>query len=177
MNSQDEFLSVFLKYQREIRASIASAVRDVSVRDDLFQETAMILWRTFDRYDATRPFDSWARGVVRNVVLQHWRKAGKAALQLEPAALDAVMEAYEETREESGLMEEALQRCLQKLSSHARQLLELRYQMGLALAEMAERLKSNLNAVNQALLRTRAALQRCIEGRQSLAEREGAPGA
>lgn len=174
MPAEGEFLKLFLAHQREIGAFVSAAVRDANVRDDIVQQTALILWRTFDQYDRTRPFVSWARGIARNVILQHHRKSERNPVLLEPGALDAVMEACNETREEDpGLYQEALQHCLRRITPKSRQLLEMRYQRSLSLAEMADLVHSTLNAVNQALFRIRAALQTCIGNYRRALMQEG----
>ena len=173
MPSQDEFLKLFLVHQREIRAFVAAAVRDPHARDDIFQETALALWKTFDRYDPARPFDTWARGVARNMILRHRRKSGSNLVLLEPEALEAVAIAYDETREEDDSYTEALRNCMEKTPVQTRRLLDLRYQQSLSLAEIGKRVHSNTNAVNQALVRARLALQACIENRLAMLNKEG----
>ena len=91
MATHDSFLPLFLRHQREIRLFIAATIRDPHLQNDLFQETAMTLWRSYDRYDVRCPFDSWARGIARNLIRQHWRKAARNAMLLAPEAIDAVM--------------------------------------------------------------------------------------
>ena len=73
-----------------------------------------------------------------------------------------------------GLYPEALQHCLAQAPAKSRQLLELRYQLSLGIAEIATRLNSTGNAVNQALIRLRTALQDCIERRIRALRQTGA---
>src|SRR5262249_9389917 len=60
MDSQNEFLPLFLKHQVGIRAFLGSLVRDPHARNDLFQEVALVLWHEFPRYDRARSFGAWA---------------------------------------------------------------------------------------------------------------------
>jgi RNA polymerase sigma-70 factor (ECF subfamily) len=174
MPDQAEFLRLLLSHQREIGAFVAAAVRDTHVRDDIVQQTALALWRTFDRYDRTRPFDCWARGIARNIIRQHYRKSARDPVLLKPEALDAVMQAFDETREEDpGLYPEALRHCVEKAPPKSQQLLELRYRMSLSMADIAKRLRTTQGAVNQALCRIRRALRTCIEGRLRILAQQG----
>jgi RNA polymerase sigma-70 factor (ECF subfamily) len=174
MADADDFLKLFLAHQREIRVLVSAAVRDPHARDDLVQQTALILWRTFEKYDRTRPFVAWARGVARNVILQHYRQSARCPVLLDPAALEAVLEAYNETPEdEAELYQAALRECLQKAPPKSRQLLELRYQQTLGLAEMAAGLHCTVNAVNQTLVRIRTALRACIESQLRTPSQQG----
>jgi RNA polymerase sigma-70 factor (ECF subfamily) len=175
MSSEAEFLSLFLPLQRELRAYVSAAIRDNHAQNDIIQQTALILWRTFDQYDRTRPFATWARGIARNVILQHYRKAGRNPILIEPEALEALLNAFAETQpDDPGLYPEALQLCLAQAPAKSRQLLELRYQLSLSIADIAGRLNSTGNAVNQALIRIRTALQDCIERRMRALRQTGA---
>jgi len=60
----DRFLPLFLACPNDLRAFIGAMVRDPALREDLFQEVSMVLWRKFDSYDLTRPFGAWARGIA-----------------------------------------------------------------------------------------------------------------
>ena len=174
MASQDEFLPLFLRYRQEIHSFIAMIVRDPQVQEDLFQETAMTAWQCFERYDNSRPFDSWVRGIARNRIQQHWRKKGKLPVTLDSSAIEAVTEASEEVGEEFRLLEDALRSCMAKIAIHTRRLLNFRYQESLSLAAIAQRLQCTVNAVNLALIKTRSALRRCMESQDQAMEEGGA---
>ena len=59
MSSESEFLKFFLQHQRELMAYVSAAIRDTHAQNDIMQQTALILWRTFDQYNRTRPFTAW----------------------------------------------------------------------------------------------------------------------
>ena len=56
--------------QKVARAYGAAADR----RGDLLQEMAVALWRSFDRYDASRPFSTWAYRIALNVAISFYRR-------------------------------------------------------------------------------------------------------
>jgi RNA polymerase sigma-70 factor (ECF subfamily) len=140
-------------------------IRDRHAREDLFQETALALWRDIGRYDPSRPFGAWARGVAAHKVLQGWAKARRVPVTLTPEAIQAVGEACERVECDAGVEQEALRKCLDELSGKSRHLLELRYEKSLQLDEMARLLESTLGAVHKSLSRIRQHLQRCVEFR------------
>ena len=69
----EQFLPLFLAAQSDLRAFIGATVRDRALREDVFQEVAMVLWRTFDRFDASRSFGAWARGVAARKIMEDRR--------------------------------------------------------------------------------------------------------
>src|SRR5262249_20181018 len=70
MDRRVEFLRLFERRQAEIRAFIGSLIRDPHVREDLFQEVALVLWQEWERYDPQRSFGAWARGITANKIMQ-----------------------------------------------------------------------------------------------------------
>nr|MDA3962537.1 sigma-70 family RNA polymerase sigma factor [Planctomycetota bacterium] len=89
-----EFLLRFLQVQDGLRAAALSLCGDPHQADDLFQETTMACWRSYDRYDPERPFGAWARGVLRNVAHAHWRKQAKAGVSLSQEAIESIVGAH-----------------------------------------------------------------------------------
>jgi len=165
MSQQEEFLTLFLRHQEDVRAFIGSLVRDLHTRDDVFQEVALILWNEFPRYDRARSFGAWARGVAANKVLQRWGKDSRAPVPFPPEAIQALLDAYDRTEIDHSLRVEALQRCLDGLPEKSRRLLALRYEQSLKLGQIAERLRTTADAVHKALSRIRERLQECVRRR------------
>jgi RNA polymerase sigma-70 factor (ECF subfamily) len=50
---------------------------DVTVAEDLVQETFAQALASLARYDARAPFFAWLRGIALNVVRKHWRTRGR----------------------------------------------------------------------------------------------------
>src|SRR2546425_12489481 len=97
MGPQNEFLPLFLEHQVSLRAFIGSLLRDRHARDDVFQEVALILWNEFARYDPSRSFGAWARGIAANKVMQRWRQDTRTPAPVPPEAVQALLDAYERT--------------------------------------------------------------------------------
>jgi RNA polymerase sigma-70 factor (ECF subfamily) len=171
MGPHGEFLPLFLEHQVGVRAFIGSLVRDRHTRDDLFQEVALTLWHEFPRYDRTRSFGAWARGIAANKVLQRWHRDNRLPVPFAPEAIAALLDAYDRSEKVESLRAEALEQCLEQLPEKSRQLLALRYERSLKLAEIADRLKTTLDAVHKALSRIRDRLGRCVERRLAAAQK------
>jgi len=167
---QEDFLRLFLQHQPDLRAFIGSAIRDRHAADDVLQETALALWQGFEKYDRTRPFGAWARGVATNKVLQRWAKNKRSPMQMSPEALEAVRAAYDEAVAPSLPALDALQLCVQGLSERKQKLLTLRYGEGMGLPSIADKIAASLDAVHKALCRIRSALHECVERRLGTAK-------
>jgi len=165
MDQRDAFLRRLLEHEADLRAFIGSLVRGRHARDDVFQEVAVALWQQAEAYDPSRSFGAWARGVAANKVLQRRRQDRRFPLVFTPETVRAVLDAFERTEEGAPARGEALAECLKHLPEEARRLLVLRYEQGLAIGDIADRVGRTLEAVYRALSRIRAALEECIRRR------------
>src|SRR5260370_36572856 len=64
-----EFAAHVRAIQGRLYGYIHSLARDFNDSDDLFQQTALILWKKFDEFDRQRSFFSWACGIARLEVI------------------------------------------------------------------------------------------------------------
>ncbi|MCB1098654.1 MAG: sigma-70 family RNA polymerase sigma factor [Verrucomicrobiales bacterium] len=168
-NSADDktkrFLTDFLSCQTDLRGYIGALVWDEGLREDIFQEVSLALWESYDRFDASRSFGAWARGVATKKILGHRRNSGRIPLIMDPEAIEAVMNAFDRTERGSTDREDALKHCLKRLPDRLRSLLTLRYGEGLRCEEIARRSRMTLDATYQALSRCRAQLEKCVTQR------------
>ena len=115
MNEQEVFLSQFLRCEADLRALVGAVVRDVHVREDVFQEIALTLWRHFSRYDPSRTFGAWARGVAAKKLLERCSGDRRLPLVLSPDAILELAEAADRSESRLAPGFEALEHCLGKL--------------------------------------------------------------
>jgi len=141
------FLELFLAHESELRAFIGAVVRDPQAREDVFQEVARTLWKTFGRYDETRSFGAWARGIAANKVLEEHRRRTRSPLSFAPEVVEAIRDAYDATEQRPGAREEGLRLCVQRLPEKSRALLAMRYGEGLKCTTIARRLGQSVDAI------------------------------
>ena len=173
MDDRERLITLLLTHEADLRAFIGSLVRDRHRRDDVFQEVALALWREFDRYDPTRPFGAWARGVAANKVLQARDRDARAPVAFSPETVRAILDAYDRTERPAAFATaDAVRACVERLPAHSRSLVGMRYDEGLDCGEIARRLGRSVDAVYQSLSRVRAVLEECV--RRTLASEGGA---
>lgn len=169
MSDEHRFLQRFLPVQPRLRAYLWALLRDAQAVDDVFQEVAIALWEHRTEYDPQRgPFLPWTLGVARRHVARWRRGRVRSRLVLVGEVEERIAAAFEELEDELDGRRRALRRCLAGLGPAAQDLLRQRYEQERSLQEMAEASGRTLNAVNKALGKVRAALQRCT--RQLLTE-------
>lgn len=168
MSPHDEFLPHFLAHQGDLRAFIGALIRDAQTREDIFQNVALTLWETFDRYDRERSFGAWARGIAARKVLHEHRSNARFPLIFPAEAIQTILDAYDRTETPEAPRRAALRECMERLPAKTRQVLTLRYEEEVSGEGIAARLGSTVDAVHQTLSRARASLADCIRQRMEL---------
>lgn len=171
MAQKSQFLKLLISHEIDLRAFIGAMVRDREQREDVYQEIAVTLWEGFEKYDASRPFGAWARGIARHKVLQMWDSDRRAALTFAPVAINAIADAYESAQPGESLQAEALHHCMDELTDHSRRLLDLRYRSEQKLEAIAQQIGQTPSGIHRALARIRGSLAECIDRRVAQIER------
>ena len=73
MDTQDRFLGLLDEHRRILFKVARAYGRGAADREDLIQEMALQLWRSFGRYDARLRFSTWMYRVALNVAISHAR--------------------------------------------------------------------------------------------------------
>jgi len=163
MSEHEVFLSYFSPCEVDLRALVGAVLHDFHAREEVFQEIALTLWQQFSRYDPSRPFGAWARGVAAKKLMERFRRDRRRPLVFSPEAIRKVVEAAElsDLRPAPGF--DALDHCLGKLPAKSQQLLSLRYGRAQSAAVIAAQTGATETAVRQALSRLRSRLRECME--------------
>ncbi|QOV88704.1 sigma-70 family RNA polymerase sigma factor [Humisphaera borealis] len=157
--------------QSRLLGYIHGLVRDVNDADDLFQQTAVILWNKFESYDPSRSFTAWACGVARLEISNFIRSRSRKKLYLSDDLNLLLIEAYTEVPEQPNDDEErkeALAGCLAKLRERDRELLLTCYTGEDDIIRIADRIGRSSQSVHNSLRRIREALYECV--RRTLAQ-------
>ncbi len=168
MTSQDvqqrkaEFARCLAENQTRLYGYIHSLVPDLNHADDLYQQTALILWSKFDGFDRTRSFFAWACGVARLEAANFVRGLTRQRLFFGSDLNLLLVEAHEELADELADRREALGRCVEKLDPADRELLTECYTDPGGVHAAAARRGRSPHSVYNSLRRIRQALFRCV---------------
>ncbi|MEW6747403.1 MAG: sigma-70 family RNA polymerase sigma factor [Planctomycetota bacterium] len=167
MDSRQWFEILVREHAEMLIVFLRSIVRDAVLVDDLFQETLLVAWRSIDRFDRTRSFGRWLRGIARKLVLaQRRRDAGSLVLYREDV-LDLIeLRCTALHRCPGDTLEEklaGLRECLRTLPEPERHALRLRYFDDVRGARLAERLQTTVESAKKLLQRGRRRLWACLE--------------
>ncbi|HYG76414.1 MAG TPA: sigma-70 family RNA polymerase sigma factor [Planctomycetota bacterium] len=154
--------------QRWLMAYFLSSTGNRHHAEDLVQEVFAIVLENSAKFDPSRSFGAWVRGIARNVLLQYYKQHKRSALVLDEAALeqlDCAAEQAEACYAAPGFgvsRLDALKACLSSLTDRARAILHLRYSAEKSSREIADEIGMNASAVDMMLSRARKSLEACI---------------
>lgn len=139
---------------------------DSASAEDAVQETFLRMFRSFDRYDATRPLQPWVARITVNVCVRRLRATSARTRFPEDATESLLSEAPLTPNPERQVASRELLRSLELgllgLSPQDRALLTLRFREGLCDAELSEVLQMPVNTVKTRIHRARAKLARYL---------------
>ena len=158
-----EFAEHLRRSQTRLYGYVHSLVRDLNDADDLFQQTALVLWKKFDEFDHGRSFFAWACGIARLEVANFLRGRGRQRLYFSDDLNLLLIEAQEEMSDaELDDRRDALARCVEKLRQRDRELLAECYGEGSGVSEAAGRHGRSAQSVYNSLRRIRRSLFECV---------------
>ena len=167
--SLKELSARFLAERHRLMAFIYGLVRDRTVAEDLFQEVWIRLHDAVEKGTEIEKLAPWCRGVARNLVLHHWRRSAKDhTVDSEMVAL--AEQAFEETDGHLADRRQALAECIRALPAKSRDMLRMKYEQGLTMADVGGALKRSASAIMMAISRVRRGLAQCVTRRLEIME-------
>lgn len=161
--AQQQFLSLFLRSEREIFRYVAALVPNVTDAEDIVQQTAMALWEKFDLYDPAQPFTPWACRFALNKTRQWIERRQRWQALLEGGLAEELAQRREELRPELEIRLKHLEKCLGKLPEGQRLLVEGYYYRRDPIEVLAQHSGRTVAATYKMLQRVRQMLQTCIK--------------
>ncbi len=158
------------EHHRRILAFAQSFVFDHHLAEDIVQESFVTAWRQLDRFDHSRDFGAWVRGIVRMKFLEAGRR--RTDTPLDPEVLEAVDFCHAEwdrakTESDTDVFE-VVRSCLSRLPDTLKAVVRFFYFERMSCQAMARKWQLTEPTVRQRLHRGREGMQACIE--QRLAE-------
>ena len=160
-------------HRSEIMATILAMIRDYDAAEEVFQDTALEIERSKEKFRKGADFVPWARGIARNMVRRHYAAKARQPATVPMEALEYLADVVE--KESEGLAWEAeraaLRRCMDQLPERNRRIMEMKFGENLRGRAVATRLSLSEKSIRTIICRIKEELRRCI-GQQVLNESE-----
>jgi len=164
--------------QRWLMVYFLAATGNYAESEDLVQETFTEALKNAGRFDKTKSFGAWLRGIARNVYLEHRRRSGRRQVPLSENALehlDMATAAIEEVSTIPGYAEmrmNAFRTCLETLNERTEEVVRRRYLDGEPSKMIAAAMGMTVAAVDLVISRSRKSLSDCVKRKLRLVSHE-----
>src|SRR3954453_1657098 len=123
----DAFVRLLGQNQRRIFLYVMSLVPDCNDAEEIIQETNLVLWREFSRFQPGTNFAAWACKVAFHQVLAWRKRVRRDRLKFSAGFLEAVAEEASSASDALEERSQCLAHCIERLPEDRRKLLRLRY--------------------------------------------------
>ncbi|BCX47247.1 hypothetical protein HAHE_11550 [Haloferula helveola] len=154
------FTDLIRGHHRGLVAYATALVKSEAAARDLVQDSCVAAWQSLSKFDVSRDFGTWMRGIVRNKWREYCRKHSRE-VALDEETLSRLEEPYERSPDDSALFAR-LAECRGKLPEPMADAIRVTYDEGRTSDEAAEVLSTTATALRKRLERARDALRRCM---------------
>jgi len=164
---RDRLIREFQRDRLRLIAYIRALVGDPDLTEDIFQEVSVIVLQKVEEFTAGKDLQAWCRGIARNVILREREKSRRLRTFEGDRIVELVDAAFAENdgRDLLESRHSLLRACIRMLAAPSRELLQLRYDSGMSLRAVAQKLGRTEPAVQVALSRVRKWLLECVARR------------
>lgn len=159
---KEEFLSLLASNQRKVFSYILSAVGSRSTAEEIMQQTLLIMWKDFDKFEPGSNFCAWGKKIAYHKILEY-RKLNAKFVFLDRQVMQKVMDLNEKTSGNSNDRALALEGCLKKLKESSLRIISMRYNQGMSCKEISEAVGCPVQTVYKNMSRIYTALKECID--------------
>lgn len=157
-------------YETRVRLYAAKVAPRPDMAEDVAQKAFLIALRQIETFDPSGDFGLWMHGIVRNVARQEWeRMATRSRVERDGLAkyLEQLASASDTEAVPDDRWMDALRGCMEKLPDKAREMVRLRYVMGMSCRDISKRVGTSVDAAKMALMRIRGLLRGCVKSRMA----------
>lgn len=160
---RDAFVRLFQQHERGLYRYILSLVLNITAADEIGQNTSLLLWEEFGRFDLNTDFGAWARTIAYYQVLKYRKAYARQRVVFDSELLEVLADRATVRYNKLVDRQSHLLDCLAKLGEFKRQVIKLYYRCGMTTRAVAEQLGKNVAVVEMTLIRSRRALYDCVE--------------
>lgn len=169
---EGRFMDLFLGNERRIFAYVLALVPHREDAEDLVQDVSRVLWQKFDEFTGEGDFAAWAITIARYRVLDFRRKQRFRQAAFSDRTLEAIAEQMGRVSRQSNCRLDAMLSCMTRLRDPDRELLRLRYHVGVSTREVALQVGRSVDSVYKSLNRIHNQLLLCIREEMSKENRK-----
>jgi RNA polymerase sigma-70 factor, ECF subfamily len=165
----DSYTAIVVRYHAPVRLFVFARCPVGGDPDEIVQRVFLSALNNIDRYQPGTDFQAWLVTIARYEIMTEntrLRRELKNRTQFAQIALaDAIEERSLNRDSVDSPLVDALDACVETLPVQHRTLVDLRYENGLNLAEIAERTNRSVGSLKKTFFAIRQRLRLCVEQR------------
>lgn len=159
----ERFLHLLLKHQQQLFGFILAMHPNFSDAEDIFQETACVLLKKFSQFSEGTNFLAWSCQIARFEVLKYREKKANRIVKLSDEAMQQLQRHYDGIVSSVDDRLKALENCTRKLPENDQYLLNMKYEEGCKIKDIAEQIGRPVGGMYKVMARIHNNLRLCIE--------------
>ena len=162
MKHQVDLEQMMHEHQADVWRYLRMLGCELSRADDLVQDTFVaMIGRSFDVSLGRHATAAYLRNIAYSLYLTCLKRESRQVSLGSLTEAEHTWNSY--TSERGDERHDALRRCIDKLDSRNREILELNYKEELSGKEIAKRAATTVNAIKSIMKRTKSQLRECVE--------------
>jgi RNA polymerase sigma factor (sigma-70 family) len=163
--TEEEVGQLLVAHQTQLKGFLQTIIHDPTMAEDTLSDVSFAVLQSWKKFDATKSFFLWVRGIARNIALANLRKAARQPILLEPRALDGIADELHSMYAEMELEfhREVLDLCLGRLRPTQQNLISSRYFNGVSYPEMEILLQQPVASLYVTFNRLHGLLRLCVQ--------------
>ena len=169
LKTEDErnelFIRLLAENERKLTRYVMSVMPSIADAEDILQESKLVMWREFNKFEEGTSFVAWARKIIFYRILYFRRTKAKEAERyvFSDAFYEVLDEEYEKGEEKREKNFAVLQKCINRLQEPHQKMVMLRYNQGESIEGMADKIGRTVAACYKTLSRIRLSLRKCMQ--------------
>ena len=158
-----QFLELYQNDRKRLYAYIFTIVADSTSADDIFQETSMVLWREFEKFQIGTDFRKWANGIAYNRIREHWNKNKRHKKMFDDSQTEMIAEKAADMETVLDERWDTLQGCVKKLRDVDQELFNDFYSDRQTASQLSEKTGRSIFAIRKSIHKIRRKLFDCVD--------------
>ena len=160
---EKEFFRLFVDNQNKIYSYILALMPNRTDADDIFQETAAIMWRKFESFKLGTDFTAWGVKVAYFQIQDYRRQRSKSRVRYSSRTLEVISDHLQAQRQERDVRIGYLGDCLTRLSEKDQKLIQLKYSQKITTRKLATMVGRSVDGLYKSIARIHGLLLECIQ--------------
>jgi RNA polymerase sigma-70 factor (ECF subfamily) len=165
--NEKSFTKLFLKHENAFRAFARSMLPNWDSVDDVLQKASAVMWTKQEQLNDESGFLPWGKVIVRIQSLKYIQKIKSEKIIFSEKTLNVIADtASKDEEEDYAFKQNALRKCLQKLTKTQRNLIMAPYYQHGSIKVLANNNNVSVNSLYKKLGRLREKLSLCIRSQR-----------